>query len=81
MDMYNETLPFSFGWYGQQSREVRQISEGAKEFDHRSMAVSHYLQTCEAKPANIGVFVGLDKNEWNGLPKAGKRLCSVERGC
>ena len=23
----------------------------------------------QAKPANIGVFVGLDKNEWNALPK------------
>eukprot|EP00435_Cladocopium_sp_Y103_P034524 s684_g8.t3 len=23
----------------------------------------------QAKPANIGVFVGLDKNEWNSLPK------------
>ena len=23
----------------------------------------------QAKPANIGVFVGLDKNEWNSIPK------------
>ena len=26
-------------------------------------------QPCKAKPANIGVFVGLDKNEWNSIPK------------
>ena len=30
----------------------------------------------QAKPANIGVFVGLDKNEWNSIPKAWSR-CST----
>ncbi|CAE7719331.1 ppsA [Symbiodinium microadriaticum] len=26
-------------------------------------------KSLQAKPANIGVFVGLDKNEWNSIPK------------